>query len=167
MSSNNQTVVLVLATAAAAVALFLLLREDKKRRESFLGGPQLKDFELVTLKQADLGSGRYWRSPVNYIGQPWTNPHYFADKNDETLPLEMAEMAKGMQLIPSYVPDLTGSQYSEFPTATIPMLPDDLPTRMSNTANSNQYYTSWLGAAREDGTVGDYPNRFSISQAML
>lgn len=166
MSSNNQTVILVLATAAAAVALFLLLREDKKRREGF-NGPRLSHFERDFMQPVSLGSGRFWRSQINYIDDITRYPHYLANKHDESLPLEMSNLAPGLQLIPPYEPALTGGQYTPGPNDYVNVLPDDLPTRMANSANGNQAYTAWLSSAREDGTIGDYPTALSVSRAML
>lgn len=167
MSSNNQTVVLVLLGVGVGIGLWLLLKEDRRRREGF-NGPRLRDFERGYLLPTDAGSGRYKRSLSNYVGDVTKSPHYQANPVDEGLPLEMANLAMGqMQLIPPYVPMLTGGQYTPGPNDFVPTLPDDLPTRMSNTESGNQVFSDWLGSSRIDGVVGDYPTKFSISQTML
>ena len=165
--SQPSPLVLILIGAGAAVGIWMLLRADRryKRKEGF-NGTRWTDFERDYLMNADAGHGRYWRSAVNYASKPWENPHYQANPHDETLPLEMASMAPGLQMIPPYVPMLTGGQYTPGPNDTVPTMPDDFSTSKSLYANGNMDYKRWLHGSREDGVVGNYATDLNLSGSL-
>lgn len=164
--SSPKPIVYVLVGAVSVFAIWMILRTDRRRHrrntEEF-NGTQWKDFERDYLIAADAGQGRYWRSPVNYASQPDQNPHYKANPHDETLPLYMAKMAPGLQMLPPYVPALTGGQNTPGPNDTVPTMPDDFSTSKSLYANGNMDYKRWLHGSREDGIVGDYATDINLS----
>lgn len=165
MSSTSPVVYIIVGGAAVLAVWWIMKQQDRRRhhKEGF-NGPQFSDFERDCLKNADAGHGRYWRSPVDYALKPWENPHYQANPHDETLPL--IGMAPGIQMLPPYVPQLTGGQYTPGCGDHIDVLSNDFATRKSLFESGNMDYKRLLNGARKDGVVGDYPTPLSVSMDM-
>jgi len=166
MSSANP-VVLFVAGAAVAVGIWWLMKQNARqhhRREGF-NGSKFSNFERDCLKSSDKGNGRYWRSGVDYVSEPQKNPHYMADPHDESLPLYMAKMAPGLQLMPPYAPAPTGGQYTPGCGDSIDVLSDDFSTQKSLNESGNLDYKHVMQSTREDGVYGNYHTNFSLSMA--
>jgi hypothetical protein len=81
MALSKQTVFLIFA-GAVAISLWYFYHHKKgphRRREGF---------SRTCTTAASAGASRMVRSPVDYISDPWKNPHRAAFPEDESFPIE-------------------------------------------------------------------------------
>jgi hypothetical protein len=157
MSSPQPLVVLAVGTVVV-VGLWLLMKP--KRHEKFANPQKMSDFSRPCLLDSNAGFGSNWRSGANYVFDPKKNPHYEADPLDETIPLDM--MGKGLQLLPPYVPMLTGGQYTPGCGDQVDTMPNDYPTRQSMHQTGNLDFIRKMNSTREDGVYGDYMTTYRL-----